>query len=81
MSKYNPFSHYEDAEMPPAPPIVIQSQGSQFTIAELVDRLRMLLMRHPELASLPVFHVEYGGIVPSRRIEVPSEGDMMVIDQ
>ena len=67
--------------MPPAPPIIIESQGQQFTIAELLNALRVLLSRHPELAGMPVFHVEYGGIVPSRKIEVPPEGEMMVIDQ
>jgi hypothetical protein len=81
MSKYNPFSHYEDHAMPPALPIVIESEGQQFTIAELLNALRVLLVRHPELAGMPVFHAEYGGILPSRKIEVPPECEMMIIDQ
>jgi hypothetical protein len=81
MSKYNPFSHY-DEEMPPHPePIIIESQGRQFTLAELIDILQELLHSRPELATIPVFHAEFGGLARSAKVVVPSNQDKMVIDQ
>ena len=72
---------YDDYKMPPVEPVVVQSRQEQFTIAELLQILRELVRENPAAAALPVFHVEYGGIVPSRKIEIPREGDIMVIDQ
>jgi hypothetical protein len=81
MSKYNPFSHY-DEEMPPRPePIIIESQGRQFTLAELINVLQELLHNRPELAMIPVFHAEFGGLARSAKVVVPSNQDKMVIDQ
>ena len=77
-SKYNPGSRYEDDEMQP---ITVESLGPQFTIVELMDALRALLIRYPGLAHLPVFHAEGYGLIPSRKLEVPPDGSMMVIDQ
>ena len=77
-SKYNLYGDYE---MPQAEPVIIESQCGQFTIGELLRVLRDLLVEYPELASLPVFHVEHGGVVPSRKVEIPRSGDIMVIDQ
>jgi hypothetical protein len=72
---------YNDYEMPPVEPVVVQSRQGQFTIGELLQILRELVRENPAATALPVFHVEYGGIVPSRKVEIPREGDMMVIDQ
>jgi len=55
--------------------------GPQFTIVELIEALRALLIRYPGLAHLPVFHAEGYGLIPSRKLEVPPDGSMMVIDQ
>jgi hypothetical protein len=78
LGKYNP---HEDYEMPLAEPVIIESQRDQFTIGELVRVLQDLLIAYPELTSLPVFHVECGCVVPSRKVEIPRSGDMMVIEQ
>jgi hypothetical protein len=78
MSKYNP---YDDYEMARVEPVVVLSKQDQFTIGELLHILREIVRENPAAADLPIFHVVYGGIVPSRKVEIPPQGDMMVIDQ
>ncbi len=70
----------EDAALR-AEPVIIHSLGPQYTIGELLHVLRELVAEYPQIVTLPVFHVEYGGLVPTRKVEIPRQGDMMVLDQ
>ncbi len=56
---------------------IYRTRHGQLTVGELFRILENVLRKDPEAKNMPVFHVEFGGLVPSTVVEV--EDDKLVI--
>jgi hypothetical protein len=56
---------------------IYRARHGQLTVGELLRILENVLRKDPEATVMPVFHVEFGGLVPSTVVEV--EDDKLVI--
>ena len=56
---------------------IYRARHGQLTVGELLRILENVVRKNPEARDIPVFHVEFGGLVPSTVVEV--EEDKLVI--
>ncbi len=56
---------------------IYRARHGQLTVGELLRILENVVRKDPEAREMPVFHVEFGGLVPSTVVEV--EEDKLVI--
>jgi hypothetical protein len=64
--------------MPTTSTTTVEAKGGQLTLGEVLAALQEHLKANPEAASLPVFHVEFGGI--TRSLSLTIDGKMAVIE-
>lgn len=74
----SPFSSFSDrAEKTKIEPTYHTVVDGQVTVGELLRILQSIVQRNSDAKHMPVFHVEFGGLVPSTIVE--EEGEKLVI--
>ena len=74
----SPFASFSDrAENTKIEPTYHTVVDSQLTVGELLQILQAIVHKNPGAENMPVFHVEFGGLVPTTIAE--EEGEKLVI--